>query len=97
MRLIKYVNYLLKIKEINPADNMNYAIGAAASNGHLGVVERLVEDKRVNPADSDNHALRSAIGYPNIDLALVLLTDERVKITDLPKYEQELFNKIMTS
>src|SRR3990172_3508532 len=50
----------------------------AAKEGHLNVVNRLLEDDRVDPSDNDNYAIRwaSLKGYLNV--VNKLLEDDRV-------------------
>ena len=58
---IEIVKLLLNDKRVNPAANMDQAIGSAAANGHIEIVKlTLLADKRVNPADNNNYALRLA-------------------------------------
>ncbi len=45
---------------MNPGDDNNDAIRWASTNGHLQIVERLLEDPRVNPGDSNSEAIQWA-------------------------------------
>jgi hypothetical protein len=50
----------------------------AAANGHLAVVERLLQDKRVDPSADDNYAVRLAAQRGHLAVVERLLQDERV-------------------
>jgi hypothetical protein len=78
---VDVVDYLLRHAPIDPSDPSAYdnlAVRGAAHNGHLAVVERLLQDKRVDPSADNNYAVRWAAidGHP----AVVdrLLEDSRV-------------------
>jgi hypothetical protein len=50
----------------------------AALNGHLSVVERLLQDKRVDPSACDNYAVRWAAQFGHLAFVDLLLRDARV-------------------
>jgi surface antigen len=50
----------------------------AAENGHLAVVERLLQDRRVDPSAGDNYAVRLAAQNGHLAVVQRLLQDERV-------------------
>jgi hypothetical protein len=50
----------------------------AAENGHLAVVERLLQDKRVDPSADDNYAVRWAAVNGHLAVVERLLQDKRV-------------------
>jgi hypothetical protein len=50
----------------------------AAENGHLAVVERLLQDKRVDPSADDNYAVRWAAQNGHLAVVERLLQDKRV-------------------
>jgi hypothetical protein len=85
---VEVVNLLLDTpgRGIDPADYHNKAIRNAAENGHLDVVDRLLQDQRVNPNDDDGVPYNDD-EYPAIVLASIrghvevvarLLRDPRV-------------------
>ncbi|EPZ34672.1 hypothetical protein O9G_004840 [Rozella allomycis CSF55] len=45
---------------VNPGARKNYSIRHASKNGHVEVVELLLEDSRVNPGARENYAIRLA-------------------------------------
>jgi hypothetical protein len=54
------------------------AIKSASLNGHLAVVDRLLQDERVDPAADDNNAIKSASRNGHLAVVDRLLQDERV-------------------
>jgi hypothetical protein len=50
----------------------------AAANGHLAVVERLLQDEGVDPSANDNHALRQAVQNGHLAVIERLLQDKLV-------------------
>ena len=58
---IEIVNLLLELDH-DPSANDNYAIRYTLENGHIDVVDRLLQDKekRVDPSAIDNYAIRMA-------------------------------------
>ena len=76
---IELVNLLL-LFDCDPLTN-NAAIRVAAQNGHIDVVDRLLQDGRVDPSASNNYAIR--IASLNCHIAVVdrLLQDDRTRET----------------
>jgi ankyrin repeat protein len=80
------VDYLLRHAMFDPSadDNRNrnrnraIAIQLAAKNGHLAVVERLLQDERVDPSASNNLAIRMAAQNGHLTVVERLLQDPRV-------------------
>ena len=60
---------------LDPSADDNYAIRAASENGHIAVVDRLLQDGRVDPSADDNHAIRMASHCGHIAVVDRLLQD----------------------
>jgi hypothetical protein len=56
------------------------ALPWAAQNGHVAVVERLLQDTRVDPSADDNYAVREAAANGHLAVVDRLLEDYRVDI-----------------
>jgi len=56
----------------------SFALRWASCNGHLPVVERLLQDVRVNPAARDNLAIRLASASGHLSVVERLSQDARV-------------------
>jgi hypothetical protein len=52
----------------------------AARNGHLAIVERLLQDDRVDPSAEDNYAVRMAAENGHLAVVDRLLEDDRVDV-----------------
>ena len=65
------------------ADN-NQAIRDASLNGHLAVVDRLLQDGRVDPSACDNDAIRLASARKHHLVVDRLMQDPRVAATWKP-------------
>jgi ankyrin repeat protein len=63
---------------VDPSANNNRAIRLAAPNGHLAVVERLLQDVRVDPSADDNYAVLWASQRGHLAVVDRLLEDDRV-------------------
>ena len=63
---------------INPSFYNNYVFRLASENGHLAVVERLLQDARVDPSANDNEAIQMASVKGNLPVVERLLQDARV-------------------
>ena len=63
---------------VDPSFKNNHAIQVASWNGHLVVVERLLQDERVNPSAGDNYAIKYAAGKGHLAVVDRLLQDKRV-------------------
>jgi len=63
---------------VDPSANNNCAIGDASYNGHLSVVNRLLQDPRVDPSADDNNAIIGACQYGHLPVVDRLLQDDRV-------------------
>lgn len=74
------VKYLLLIG-IDPSANQNTGFINACGNGHLDIVELLINDIRVDPTALDNSALIDACREGYFDIVKVLLQDGRVDPT----------------
>ena len=72
---------------MDPGGERNRAIKAASKNGHLGVVNRLLEDFRVDPSAGNNYAIQQASKNGHLEVVERLLQDPRVKHLDLPNIE----------
>jgi hypothetical protein len=69
---------LLLERGADPSAQENWAVGWAASKGHVEVVKLLLQDKRVNPSDRNNNAVYLAAYFGRCDVLEVLLADPRV-------------------
>ena len=69
---------LLILAGMDPAAEDDRAIRVASENGHLPVVNRLLQDERVNPAASANYAIRVASKRGYLPVVEMLLQDARV-------------------
>eukprot|EP01117_Protostelium_nocturnum_P019131 TRINITY_DN8202_c0_g2_i3.p1 TRINITY_DN8202_c0_g2~~TRINITY_DN8202_c0_g2_i3.p1 ORF type:complete len:433 (-),score=97.27 TRINITY_DN8202_c0_g2_i3:111-1409(-) len=83
----KWLRDFLKMREWirqinNPSDQQNNAIINASSEGHLEVVERLLEDERVDPSDQQNKAIINASFRGHLEVVERLLKDKRVDPSD---------------
>ena len=75
---VELVQLFLKLTDIDPSANDNYAIRKASENGHAEVVKALLADPRVNPSAEDNSAICMASEEGHTDVVKVLLADSRV-------------------
>jgi hypothetical protein len=77
---------------VDPSTSNNYAIRWASYNGHIEVVNRLLEDSRVDPSAENNEAIREASLNGYIEVVNRLLEDPRVYNDDSIKikYKKEL-------
>ncbi len=66
---------------MNPSANHNQAICEASVEGHLDVVERLLQDPRVDPSANNNQAFCEASAEGHLDAVERLLQDPRVDQT----------------
>ena len=66
----------------DPSIDNNEAILVASSNGHLPVVDRLLQDERVDPSDLNNRAIILASENGHLRVVDRLLQDERVDPSD---------------
>jgi ankyrin repeat protein len=71
------IHVLLKLN-VDPSADNNFAIGLASANGHIAVVQLLLNDKRVDPSADDNYAIRRASANGHIAVVQILLNDKRV-------------------
>ncbi len=78
----------------NPSTNNNLAIRLASENGHLPVVNRLLQDNRVNPTADNNYAIRWASLNGRLPVVKRLLQDDRVRNSLDPKLLQEYIGQI---
>jgi hypothetical protein len=63
---------------VDPSASNDHAIGIASENGHLKVVNRLLEDPRVDPTSDNNYAMMWSTKHGHTDVANRLLEDPRV-------------------
>lgn len=56
----------------------NAAIRVASGDGHLGVVEGLLQDRRVDPSAPNNAAINDASKKRHFDVVTRLIMDDRV-------------------
>jgi len=61
---------------------LNCAIQEAAKNGHVEIVESLLQDSRVNPSVSYNRPINLAVAYGHTEVVRILLQDKRVDPSD---------------
>ena len=80
---IKVVNRCID-SNIDPSYLYNRAIRMASCNGHLLVVNRLLQDPRVDPTGLDNFAIIYSSSYGKLSVVERLLQDPRVD----PSYSQ---------
>src|SRR3972149_338705 len=74
---LNLVNILIEAN-FDPSINNNYAIQFASNNGHLDIVNRLLEDDKVDPSACNNYAIGMASKYGHLDVVNRLLEDDRV-------------------
>jgi len=75
-RLLQYTKKRLMV---DPPESKNVALMYAINNGHINVVDRLLQDDRVDPSSHDNIAFRLACNYNgHINVVDRLLQDDRV-------------------
>jgi len=78
---IELVQLFLKLTDIDPSADDNYAIRIASENGQTDVVKVLLADSRLspdNPSADDNYAICIASSNGHTDVVKVLLADPRV-------------------
>jgi ankyrin repeat protein len=77
---IDVVDYLLRRAMFDPSVDGNRAIQLASLNGHLAVVERLMDmqDERVDPSANDNYSVQWAARNGHVAVVERLLQDARV-------------------
>ena len=63
----------------DPSANGNEAIILASSNGHVAIVDRLLQDPRVDPTVNDNKPIKLAGEHKHTEVIDRLLQDPRVK------------------
>ena len=63
---------------VDPAAKYDLAISLASREGHLSVVERLLQDARVDPSANNNFAIRLASEHRHFPVVERLLHDARV-------------------
>lgn len=78
---VAVVDELIK-RGYDPSVNNNLAIIDASKNGHLPVVNRLLQDQRVDPSARNNYAIRYASLKGYLPIVDRLLQDERVNPSD---------------
>lgn len=72
-------NGYVEIVDLLLEDEANkFPIGLAVAEGHLLVVETLLQDMRVDPSDDDNDAVKTAAEYGELAILDRLLQDKRV-------------------
>jgi ankyrin repeat protein len=74
---------------VDPSANDNSAIRWASFNGHISVVDRLLQDKRVDPSVNDNSSIRMASENGHISVVDRLLQDKRVDPSAVNKSSTE--------
>ena len=72
-----YVDILFD-KNNDPTIDDNYAIRWASENGHIAIVDRLLQDGRVDPSAFNNFAIKWASNNGHIAVVDRLLQDGRV-------------------
>jgi len=75
---VELVQLFLKLTDIDPSAEDNYAIRTASNNGHVDVVKVLLADPRTDPSAQDNIAICIASVKGHTDIVNVLLADPRV-------------------
>jgi hypothetical protein len=75
--LLEKVTLLLQNRNIPPFKLLN-AFLSATINGHLAVVERLLQDPRVDPSAGNNGAIQNASANGHLEVVERLLQDPRV-------------------
>jgi hypothetical protein len=76
---VDVVDYLIcQNAMFDPSADGNRAIRQAAGNGHLAVVERLLQDVRVDPSADNNYAVRLAAVGGHVAVVKRLLQGARV-------------------
>lgn len=68
--------------DVDPATQNNQAILRASENGHVEVVQLLLNDSRVDPSDNRNIAICMACKHGHANVVKLLLCDERVNPSD---------------
>ncbi|KAI9341138.1 ankyrin repeat-containing domain protein [Obelidium mucronatum] len=78
------VNLLLKDPRVDPSSpaslckHDNSCLYMASSNGHFGVVKRLLADSRVDPVADECRALRAAYLNGHMEVSKLIMMDRRV-------------------
>jgi len=67
------------LEKVDPSLLFNLGFRNAASKGHAGVVDVLLDDSRVDPTACDNAALKRALEKHHGDIVVLLLSDNRVR------------------
>jgi len=68
-------------ERVDPTADSNSPLESAAQEGHVDVVQLLLNDSRVEPNTNDNYALKSAARNGHVDVVQLLLNDSRVDPT----------------
>ncbi len=66
---------------LNPSEHNNKLITEASENGHIIIVDRLLEDSRVDPTAFNNFPLQFAVIFGHLHVVNRLLQDPRVDPT----------------
>ena len=77
----KCIIELLKDKEVDPANNFNWAICHASEYGYIDIVRLLLKDEKIDPSASKNYPLNYSSCNLHIDIVKLLLKDKRVDPT----------------
>jgi hypothetical protein len=78
---IELFKTLLLNKNVNVADDKNWAILSAVQKNCFEIVELLINDPRVNPADRNDDCIQIACEYGHLNIIELLLKDSRVDPT----------------
>jgi hypothetical protein len=79
----KVVKTLLNDPEVDPTNNVNFAIRISSEHGFIDIVKLLLNDPRVDPTDDFNDAIRYASRSGETETVRLLLTDSRVNPTSV--------------
>ena len=83
---VEIVQLILDCTEFDPSEasmyveygDKNGAIRWACCNGHIAVVDRLIQDRRVDPSGDDDGPIKISICQGYTDIVYLLLQDARV-------------------
>lgn len=92
---ITIIKLLLSMENFKNEDiSYNEAIQEAAKEGHLDIVELLINDNRIDPSQNRNIASSWASIYGHYNISKILFSDLRVRNTLASNYPQ-LYNNLI--
>ena len=70
-------------KRVDPSDRFNSALRLACENGHLSIVNLLLQNDNVDPSDLNNSAIKAALSNKHLEIVNRLLQDSRIRLDGL--------------